>query len=151
MRCKTCSQKLRNSNQMQSVAPWLAVPIIVIAIAWALPQEYLSNYVNWAFLVGTVVLAFPTIRVNEQGRQIARIRPLVVYIKIKKERLASLEKQSNEYKVGIEDLSERQARLTKIEQELSSTKGQWTCFVHSCFYGGYGLILGTTINRVVFL
>lgn len=136
---------------MQSVAPWLAVPIVVIAIAWALPQQYLSNYVSWAFLVGTVLLAFPTIRVNEQGRQIARIRPLVVYIENEKERLASLEKQSKEYKDGIEDLSERQARLTKIEQELSSTKGRWTRFVHSCLYGGYGLILGTMINRVVFL
>lgn len=136
---------------MQSVAPWSAVPIIVIAIAWALPQEYLNNYISWAFLVGTGLLAIPTIRVNEQGRQIARIRPLIVYIEKNKERLSSLDKQSQEYKDGSEDLSKRQDRLAEIEHELSSAKGQWTHFVHSCFYGGYGLILGTMVNRVAFL
>ena len=138
-------------RQLRPALPWLAVPGAAFAFTFLLPDTKVSVYVSVLFLLGTVFLAVPTIRINEQGRQLARIKPLIAFIQDQKVQLATLNPDSDEFLEMRTDIAEREERLREIEAELAGEKGQWTSAVHKCLYGGYGLVLGAMIVRLCFL
>ncbi len=127
---------------------WLLVPAAVWAMGAKVPPDKLNAYMAVILLASTLLLAFPAIRINEQGRQIARIKPLLAGIETQEDRLGQLDPTSPDYEPLRRDLEDRRARLKAIETELAGAKGQWTTAVHVCLYAGYGLILGVALVRV---
>ena len=137
-------------KKLPAATPWVAIPVLIIVFAYTLPIEKISTFMGWLFLAGTVLLAVPTIRINEQGRRIARISPLIAGIEELENNLKNIDRNSKAFKKHQADLLDRRDRLTVIEKNLISSKGAWTSPVHGCLYGGYGLILAAAVIRIAF-
>lgn len=133
------------------------LPVIVAALSVALGvvvavrfgRPLVDTVTAWLTLLGTLALALPAIRLNEQGKQLTSLKTLITGIAAEEERLAKLDRESEDYRKGEADLKDRRARLTRRERDLGEAQGAWTPAAHRLLYIGYGLILGAAIVAVL--
>lgn len=130
---------------------WVAIGAALTALFWlATPPRLQTPILNLASLAGILLLAVPTIRVNEQGRLIERVRSLQAGIKVAEDALGDDEALTREDRARhTGDLHDRKTRLGSTLDDLLTGKGAWTPAVNGTLYGGYVLLLGSSLSRVL--
>lgn len=136
---------------LKSIFPWfLAVVLLSVVLIAIVPPEKQYFAINIVGLLGVISLAVPTIRVNEQGKRIERIRTIQVGIETLERQLGNDNQISDQNRASLtDDLLQRKNNLEESLQELSAGKGAWSPAVHYFLYCGYVLVLGAFMVRVV--
>ncbi|MGI9333984.1 MAG: hypothetical protein ACR2RL_12615 [Gammaproteobacteria bacterium] len=130
--------------------PWLAALFGVVAVMrWGVSPALRPSAVNVATLIGMVLLAVPAVRLNEQGRLIARIQSLQKGIEASMQALAARDLAKDKRTLHEASLASRRGHLETTLNELASGKGAWTRPVHYTLYCGYIFLLGSAITRVL--
>ena len=121
-----------NAPLIRSYAGLLAIAVLIGIGIGALPQGAHGAAANLAGFLGILTLSVPTVRLNEQARQVHRAKDLA--------RRARAE--------DAED-AERLARLEALAAILAERKGGWTRPVHAALYAGYALLFASALARLI--
>lgn len=139
-----------NVKKICARAAYFVAAVVVVAVQKKLPSDLAHHYPNILSLLGILLLAVPALRINDQGRLIARIKPLIDTLDAEKKNLGALDQSNADSQSQKSDLEERKKNLEEIKQKLAGEKGSWTWQVHLCLYAGYGAILCSAIIRLLF-
>lgn len=130
--------------------PWLATLVAtVLSIRLAVEPAWQPRTIDIVATIGMGLLAVPAIRINEQGRLIARIQSLQKGIDTLKEALKDVELPPEKRKDHEKSLAARRDKLNDTLDKLSGDKGAWTTPTHLALYGGYVLLFGAALARVL--
>ena len=136
-----------------SLWPWLlGLVAVTLGLLWGtglLEAADKPRLLNLATLIGMVLLAFPAVRINEQGRLIASVQGLQKGIEAARAALKDATLAEEKRAAHQKSLDQREALMADTLSELASGKGAWTRPVHVALYGGYVLLLGAAIARVL--
>ena len=129
------------------VAAMIALGLSV-AVGFGLEKEKQSLAANIAAFLAMILLAYPALRINEQGRRIARIVDLEASIQQHESDFAQ-SNRSPETKVEEEKmLRESRINLATLKKDLSAQKGTWTLRVEICLVGGYLSLSSSALIRL---
>lgn len=136
---------------LRSLAPWALLAATLVGLyLGATPPAHRRTILDAASLLGILLLALPAIRVNEQGRLIDQVRRLQIGIReIERHLSARTGLDADVRRRQEETLRQRKASLETILDELTTGKGAWTPWVHRALYGGYVLLFGAAVARVL--
>ncbi len=133
---------------LTSISNYIALAALLTLAALALEPKCRGQAANITAALGMLCLALPTVRVNEQGRMIWRVKYLLAANEaaeraLKAERLTRQERADLEasHKSSLE-------RLRETERVLVSGKGAWTPAVHRLLYAGYALFFASAMIRL---
>ena len=136
-----------------SLWPWiLGLVAVTLGLLWVtglLGADEKPRLLNFATLIGMVLLAVPAIRINEQGRLIASAQGLQKGIEAARAALKDAALAEDKRAVHQRSLDQREALMAETLSELAGGKGAWTRPVHVALYGGYVLLLGAAIARLL--
>ena len=121
-----------NAHLVLTYAGLLAAAASIGLSTLALDPAARDFAANLAGFLGILCLSVPTVRLNEQARQVHRAKVLVQQARAK----------------GEED-AERLERLERLESILAGRKGGWTAPVHAALYAGYVLMFSSAIARLL--
>lgn len=127
---------------------WALLLLVLVALFFlAIPEAWRPRILNVTTLAGTLLLAVPAIRLNEQGRLIDSVRTLQAGIVAIGRSLAEGRLGDDDRRSQQADLDRRRADLESNLNELTAGKGAWTPWVHRTLYAGYVLILAAALAR----
>lgn len=130
--------------------PWAILLVLVTGLlGWGINPTYRPQAVNGATLLGMLLLAAPAIRINEQGRRIAKAIDLQKGIADTREALHKAELTDKDREEHQGSLEQREQWLADALKELAGEKGTWVITVHAMLYLGYVLLLASAVTRVV--
>lgn len=113
----------------RTFAKLMAASLALGLAALLLPPEHRLAAANVTALLAVAALAIPVIRLNQQGRQLAEAQDLA--------RAARDEEGDGS---GL-----REALVTR----LADRKGSWAPWIERTLYGGYVLLFGSAVIRLL--
>ena len=138
---------------LDSLWPWgLGLVAVTLGLLWGaglLEAHDKPRLLNVATLAGMALLAVPAIRINEQGRLIASVQGLQKGIEAARAALKDADLAKDRRAMHKTSLDEREKLMADTLGELTGGKGAWTRPVHAALYGGYVLLLGAAVARVL--
>ena len=129
-----------------ALATVVAIAIsICVGIFATTHKMAIANIVSF---LGLLALSYPTLRINEQGRKIARVNRLQTQITNQVKSLESGDVADERQQQEEKSLNDSNKRLTDAKSELEAAKGSWTVVVEVCLIGGYLMLFGGSIIRI---
>lgn len=127
---------------------WALLLLVLVALFFlATPEAWRPRVLNIATLAGTLLLAVPAIRLNEQGRLIDNVRTLQAGVVAIGKSLEQGKLSDDVRRRQQADLDKRRSDLESNLNDLTAGKGAWTSWVHHLLYTGYVLILAAALAR----
>lgn len=137
------------TRELRSLGPWILLLLAIIVVLLSVPPTVRTTVLNAVTLLGMAFLAVPAIRVNEQGRLIERVKSLQAGIETIEAMLESRSEAPEARTRQEATLETRRKTLEDVLKELTQGKGAWTPWVHRALYGGYVLLFGAAMGRIV--
>ncbi len=135
---------------LRSIGKYIALAALLTAAASLFPPERRELIANLAAAFGMLCLALPTVRMNEQGRIIWRVKSLLAANEATERKLDTLQALYDQERADLEaSLKADGERLREAERELVAGKGAWTRAVHRLLYAGYALFFASIMIRLL--
>lgn len=135
---------------VRALWPWVVLLVLATGLlGWGIDPSWRPQAVNGAALLGMLLLAAPAIRINEQGRRIAKAIDLQRGIVDTREALKNSALSEQDREEHQASLKQREQWLADASKELAGEKGAWIMTVNGMFYCGYVFLLASAITRLV--